>query len=73
MKADTNNKGNSFWFNFKVSNVTAGQTIQFNVLNFSRDLKDFYNQGMGVYTKIALDETQTWHSDKCFDIEYFHS
>ena len=50
MKVDTNTKGNSFWFYFRVSNARANSTIKFNILNFSRDLKLFYQQGMNIMT-----------------------
>ena len=50
MKVDTNTKGNSFWFYFRVSNARPNSTIKFNILNFSRDLKLFYQQGMNIMT-----------------------
>jgi hypothetical protein len=68
MKVDTNTKGNSFWFNFKVANGRPGLTVQFNILNFSRDIKHFYNVGMKVMT--MKNDCQEWEHEKCFDIVF---
>jgi hypothetical protein len=72
MKVDTNTKGNSFWFNFKVYNGRPNSVVTFNVLNFSRDLSNFYSEGMGVQTKLDTDEAQ-WEGNKCFDIRFEES
>ena len=37
-KVDTNTKGNTYWFYFKVLNWRPGSTVTFNVLNIARDL-----------------------------------
>jgi len=49
MKVDTNTKGSSFWFYFKVRGVWKskdkenGRTVKFNIINFSKsDIKNFY-------------------------------
>ncbi|CDW76366.1 zinc carboxypeptidase family protein [Stylonychia lemnae] len=71
MKVDTNTKGNSFWFYFKVNNGRPGQVVKFNILNFSRDLKHFYNQGMNICVLKEKDEKeQKWQQDKCFNIQF---
>jgi hypothetical protein len=55
MKVDTNTKGNTYWFMFKVSDFQVGMTYKFNILNFSRNLEKFYKQGMNVFTKVDGD------------------
>ena len=52
MKVDTNTKGNTYWFMFKVSNFIVGQKYKFNVMNFTRNVEIFYNNGMNVLTKV---------------------
>ena len=51
MKVDANTRGNTYWFMFKVTNFRIGQTYRFNVLNFTRSMEKFYNNGMNVVTK----------------------
>lgn len=51
MKVDTNTKGNTYWFMFKVSDFMVGIRYRFNVLNFSRNMDLFYNNGMNVVIK----------------------
>ena len=50
MKVDTNTRGNTYWFNFKVSNFIIGKRYTFNVFNFTRNLDKFYQAGMNVMT-----------------------
>ena len=39
MKVDTNTRGNTHWFYFKVTNFIAGEmTYRFNILNFTRSM-----------------------------------
>jgi hypothetical protein len=71
MKVDSNTKGSSFWFNFKVRgtwkstikqrnghpNTERGRIIRFNIVNFSKsDIKGFYQSGMNILTRICRDE-----------------
>jgi len=51
MKVDTNTKGNTYWFMFKVSNFKIGKTYKFNILNFTRSMEGFYKDGMNVVTR----------------------
>ena len=51
MKVDTNTKGNTYWFNFKVSEFKVGQKYKFNIVNFTRNVEKFYNAGMNICTK----------------------
>ena len=50
MKVDTNTRGNTYWFYFKVSNFRIGQRYTFNIYNFTRNLDKFYQAGMNVLT-----------------------
>ena len=52
MKVDTNTRGNTYWFYFKVSEFQVGLTYKFNVVNFTRDLQKFFSHGMNVCTRI---------------------
>jgi len=51
LKVDTNTRGGTHWFYFKVYNWRAGQTVKFSILNFVRNLQDFYAKGMNVYVR----------------------
>eukprot|EP00347_Sterkiella_histriomuscorum_P022249 403331150 len=74
MKVDTNTKGNSLWFYYKVSNGRPGQVVQFNILNFSRDLKTFYQYGMNISVmRESGNKNQQWEQDRCFDIIFQQS
>ena len=50
-KVDTNTKGNTYWFYFKVLNWQPKATVTFNILNVARDLTPFYSRGMQVLTR----------------------
>ena len=44
MKVDTNSRGNTIWFMFKVSGgFRVGQKYKFNIHNFARNLDKFYS------------------------------
>lgn len=51
IKVDTNTRGNTYWFYFKVSNFIIGMKYKFNILNFTRSLENFYQQGMNIVTR----------------------
>jgi hypothetical protein len=48
MRVDSNTKGHTSWFYFKVSNATANQKIKFNIINFSKRHL-LYKDGMKPY------------------------
>ena len=71
MKVDTNTKGSSFWFNFKVRgiwkssnkqknghvNTDRSRVIKFNIVNFNKsDIKGFYQNGMNILSRVCRDE-----------------
>jgi hypothetical protein len=47
MSSDTNSRGHTQWFFYRVSSTVAGQTVKFNILNFEKP-SALYNQGMQV-------------------------
>ena len=50
-KSDTNTKGNTYWFYFKVNNWKPKTKVTFNLLNVARDLLPFYSKGMNIWTR----------------------
>lgn len=42
MKVDSNTRGNTYWFHFKVQNFRVGQRYTFNLFNFTRSMEKFY-------------------------------
>ena len=72
MQNDTNTKGHTQWFYFKVQNTRAGVPVKFNILNYSKP-DSMFNYGMkvSVYSERKADEKEIgWHRD-CTDISYF--
>jgi hypothetical protein len=51
MKVDTNTRGNTYWFMFKVSDFQVGIKYKFNILNFTRNFEKFYANGMNILVK----------------------
>lgn len=68
MKVDTNTRGNTHWFYFKVSNFLQGVTYRFNILNFTRSISNFYTNGMNVLKRVS--ENGEWDYNSCQNI-YF--
>ncbi len=48
MRVDSNTKGHTSWFYFKVSNVTTNQKVKFNIVNFTKR-GILYKDGMKPY------------------------
>jgi hypothetical protein len=68
MKVDTNTRGQTYWFMFKVQGgFRIGKTYKFNVLNFTRNLRKLYDYGMNVVTKV--DDLVTQESEKKDNID----
>ena len=59
MKVDSNTRGYTYWFIFKVSDFRVGKTYRFNILNFTRDLDKFYIKGMNLVTKFQTKQQST--------------
>ena len=51
MKVDTNTRGKTVFFYFKVTNFRIGKTYTFNILNFTKNLDKFVHNGMNILTK----------------------
>ena len=58
MKVDTNTKGNTYWFMYKVNNFKIGTTARFNILNFTRSMEGFYRDGMNVVTRAEKQDCE---------------
>jgi hypothetical protein len=48
MKVDSNTKGSTYWFCFKVQNFRVGVKYTFTVWNFTRSMDNFYRDGMNI-------------------------
>ena len=71
LKVDTNTRGNTYWFMFKVSEFMVGLTYKFNILNFSRNVEKFYATGLNVVTRIESDSGNSeWIYDQCKFIDF---
>eukprot|EP00742_Colponemidia_sp_Colp-10_P006393 GILJ01006851.1.p1 GENE.GILJ01006851.1~~GILJ01006851.1.p1 ORF type:complete len:1123 (+),score=176.22 GILJ01006851.1:301-3369(+) len=72
LETDVNTKGHIQWFYFAVSNTTAGQSVQFNLVNFLKP-DSLYNEGMQpvVFSEKAfLSNGKQWFRAGT-DISYF--
>jgi hypothetical protein len=52
LQVDTNTRGHTHWFYFKVLNWRPESTVKFNILNMGRDLSNFYSRGMNIVTRV---------------------
>jgi hypothetical protein len=48
MLVDTNTRGHTHWFNFKVTNITKGKNYTINICNFQKN-RSLYARGMKPY------------------------
>ena len=51
LKVDTNTKGHTYWFYFKVLNWIPKAKATFNIMNVARDLYPFYSRGMNIWVR----------------------
>lgn len=66
MRVDSNTKGHTAWFYFKVSNGVANSKIKFNIINFNKKYL-LYKDGMKPYVfKKSLGK---W-SQSCTNVTY---
>ena len=66
-KVDTNTKGNTYWFYFKVLRWRSGQTVTFGLLNVARDVSPFYDNGMNILVRSETADGRfksEWSSSK---------
>jgi cytosolic carboxypeptidase protein 2/3 len=74
MQNDINTYGYTQWFYFRVMNTTAGQTVKFNILNYTKP-DSMFNYGMKVSVhseKRASQEKVGW-TRECTNIMYFQN
>lgn len=74
LKPDTNTKGNTQWYYFRVSNTRQGKTYRFNIINLLKP-DSLYNHGMRplIYSEIEAKANGIgWHRG-CYKICYFQN
>ncbi len=59
MKVDSNTKGNTYWFCFRVHNFRVGVRYTFNIFNFTRSIDKFYRDGMNIVLKSTKLDTES--------------
>lgn len=62
MRSDSNTRGHTHWFNFKVKKMEIGKTYKFNICNFSKK-KCLYARGMRPYST-SLKESEIFKYEK---------
>lgn len=74
MQNDTNTRGHTQWFYFRVQNTTAAQTVKFNILNY-RKSDSMFSQGMriSVYSEKRADKSRIGWVKECDNIRYFNN
>ena len=72
LQNDTNSKGHTQWFYFRVSNTTSGLRVTFNILNFGKP-DSLFNYGMKVLVLSTNDNQRaglSW-TRGCDNISYY--
>lgn len=71
LRSDTNTKGHTNWYFFKVNNQQQTGTILFNICNIVKK-RNLYGKGMTPYTLVQRADSpkQEWSQNKCFDIQF---
>jgi len=64
IRSDTNTRGHTCWFYFKVCNKETLGEVQFNIVNFSKK-RNMYSSGLKPYTRVERGE---WNQDGCYDV-----
>lgn len=65
LRCDTNTRGHTAWFYFKVDNKNHLGEIQFNICNFGKR-KNLYAQGMKPYVLVDGE----WKQDSCYEVNF---
>ena len=63
LRCDTNTRGHTAWFYFKVDNKDQTGEVKFNICNFGKK-KNLYAQGMKPY---VLSNNE-WKQGDCYDV-----
>lgn len=72
MQNDINSNGYTQWFYFRVTNTTQGNTVKFNILNFTKT-DSIFNYGMkvAVYSEKRAEEQEVGWTRECDNILYY--
>lgn len=62
LRSDTNTRGHTNWYFFKVYNTTQTGKVQFNICNIIKP-KNLYNKGMTPYTLTRLGSDHLWQEE----------
>lgn len=71
MRSDTNTKGHTNWFYFKVSNGRQVGAVQLNICNIVKR-RNLYGRGMNPYCKVVEAGTKPseWSQQHCYDTQF---
>lgn len=64
LRSDTNTRGHTSWYYFKVNNRAVTGEIQLNICNFGKK-KNLYGVGLKPY---EMKEGGEWRQDGCYDV-----
>ena len=67
IRSDTNTKGHTNWYFFKVSNRTQSGKIKINICNMTKTT-NLYSKGMKPYVKVGKDGV--WSQEPCYDVVF---
>ena len=72
MQNDVNSKGYTQWFYFRVANTTAGNTVKFTVMNFTKSDSMFnYGLKIAVYSEKRAQQEEIAWTRECDNILYY--
>lgn len=76
IRSDTNTKGHTNWYYFKVCNNRQVGPVQFNICNIIKQ-KNLYGKGMTPYSYEVIEgrsdgpnEYLRWQQNKCFEVQF---
>jgi len=73
MRSDTNTRGHTNWYYFKVRNGKFTGPIQLNICNIIKQ-KNLYSKGMKPYTTCRYmnrsEEEEGWKQELCYDVQF---
>lgn len=71
IRSDSNTKGHTNWYYFKVNNKKNIGQVQFNICNIIKN-KNLYGKGMAPYIKITEKglKSQQWSQKSCYEVQF---
>lgn len=66
LRSDTNTRGHTSWYYFKVCNKDLLGQVQFNICNFNKR-KNLYSSGLKPYESL---EGRDWKQENCYEVNY---